>query len=374
MSRTKYKLGAIAPLKYGKSLPERKRVPGSFPVVSSAGITGNHDKPLVEGPSIVIGRKGSIGAVHYIGQSCFPIDTTFYTQGTDKVSLEYLYYLLQELPLTLMNNDSAVPGLNRAQAEDLDVDVPPLPEQKAIAATLGVLDDKIESNQRIVASAALLLEEYSSCWGEQLPLVELSALADLRRKTVSPTKLDQALVDHYSLPMFDARQLPERVEPTGIKSSKTLIPGNAVLVSRLNPRIDRSWWVEIDTTVPSLASTEFACLTAENESDLAKVWLAIRHPLFQDALNHRTTGTSGSHQRVRPDDVMTIEVPDFGRLAPERSEAVLALLRHITWARKANRKLASLRDSLLPELMAGRIRVPEAREAMEHRRSADATV
>lgn len=334
-------------------------------MVSSGGITGTHNIPLIEEPCIVIGRKGSIGSVYYMEEPCFPIDTVFYTQGSDHIHLKYLYYLLKMLPLTHMNNDSAVPGLNRAQAEELDVEIPSLGEQRAIAATLGALDDKIESNQRVIACASMLLESFSILWGSRLSLKTLGELAVIQRKTVNPSKLNVDLVDHYSLPAFDDKQVPERVDPGEIKSNKSIIPSDAVLVSRLNPRIDRSWWVKIDPKIPSLASTEFACLTASADTELEMVWLTVRHPLFQDSLLRRTTGTSGSHQRVRPDDVMLIEVPDFSGISLEQSQLALSLLQAIPEARKENQKLAELRDTLLPELISGRIRVPEARGAIE---------
>lgn len=256
-------------------------------------------------------------------------------------------------------------AVTKGHLESLPIPVPPFFGQQAIAATLGALDDKIESNRRIIDYSAKLLENYSLVWGIDLPIVQLSELTSAARSTVNPVKLGSSTVDHYSLPAFDDTQLPERGAASLIKSSKLLIDRNSVLVSRLNPRIDRSWWVEIDDQLPSLASTEFACLTASTDQVLADVWLAVRNPMFQKALRNRVTGTSGSHQRVRPDDVMTINVPDFARLAPDRNRAALALLNSSSRVRHEIQHLQALRDALLPELMSGRIRVPEAREAID---------
>lgn len=142
-------LGGVLPFKYGKGLPNRARShTGEFQVVSSAGFVDSHREPLTAGPAVVIGRKGTIGTVFYCPKPVFPIDTTFFVEGSDKVDIRYAFYLLTSLPLTTMNSDSAVPGLNRAHAEALEVNIPQLGEQLAIAATLGALDDKIESNRR----------------------------------------------------------------------------------------------------------------------------------------------------------------------------------------------------------------------------------
>ncbi len=149
MTWRKISLGAVLPFKYGKSLPARVRSEsGEFHVVSSAGVTGSHNLALTEGPSVVIGRKGTIGAAYYCHEPVWPIDTTFYVEGSKNIDIRYAFYLLKTLPLRSMNNDSAVPGLNRVQAERLSILLPPLNEQWGIAATLGALDDKIESNRR----------------------------------------------------------------------------------------------------------------------------------------------------------------------------------------------------------------------------------
>lgn len=259
---------------------------------------------------------------------------------------------------------STFPNVSGLQLTELPVALPSEAVRSEISGLLGALDAKIESNRTVIEIASTLLEDYSILWGSSLPLTVLNGLAGALRKTTNPGKLADPLVDHYSLPAFDAMQWPERVQPGDIKSNKIVVSRNAVLVSRLNPRIDRSWWVEVADSVMGIASTEFACLTAETDAELANVWLAVRHPMFQDSLRHRVTGTSGSHQRVRPEDVMSIEVPDFRQLDAGRSGAVLSLLRACTRARREIEKLANLRDTLLPELMSGRIRVPEVREAM----------
>ena len=140
------------PFRYGKGLPERARShTGKFRVVSSAGFIDSHDHALTHGATVVVGRKGSIGTVFYCPEPVFPIDTTFYVEGSDQVDARFAFYLLSSLPLSQMNNDSAVPGLNRTHAENLEILLPPIGDQRAIAATLGVLDDKIESNQRKIS-------------------------------------------------------------------------------------------------------------------------------------------------------------------------------------------------------------------------------
>ncbi|MCY3934377.1 MAG: restriction endonuclease subunit S [Chloroflexi bacterium] len=143
-------LGNFAPFAYGKGLRSDDRISsGDVPVIGSNGIIGYHDKPLTDGPTIVIGRKGTVGAVYYSPAPCWPIDTTFYITGADSGLLRFRYYVLKSLPLQEMNADSAVPGLNRNDAHACLVRVPVESEQRAIAHVLGTLDDKIELNRRM---------------------------------------------------------------------------------------------------------------------------------------------------------------------------------------------------------------------------------
>jgi type I restriction enzyme S subunit len=143
-------VGEFSPFIYGKSLPQRSRKSdGTIPVFGSNGPVGTHNQPLVNEPGVIIGRKGSVGAIHFSKSPFWPIDTTFYiTEGKDR-DIRFAYYLLKTLGLEKMNSDSAVPGLNREAAHGRIIYAPPLPEQRAIADVLSALDGKIELNRRM---------------------------------------------------------------------------------------------------------------------------------------------------------------------------------------------------------------------------------
>jgi type I restriction/modification system specificity determinant hsdS (S protein) len=354
-------LGEILPFKYGKGLPERKRSgTGEFNVVSSAGITGTHNTALTSEPCVVIGRKGTIGSLHYCPEPVWPIDTTFYVTGSKQIELRYAYYLLRTLPLATMNNDSAIPGLNRSQAEAIKVCVPDITEQRRITGVLGALDDKIESNQAVVTRAEQLIDAIAEQKATVLPTVALSEVCSLSKSTWKPDTSSDQTVHLFSLPAFDEGAVPEQAAVSTIKSNKTLVDRPGILVSRLNPRISRMWWVETDATSVSVCSPEFAYLTAGDMHGLACTWLAVRSPEFRGEIVDRVTGTSGSHQRVRPADLMTIGVPDYRSLAEHTQMTVLTLLHLVSARRQQSVALAELRDALLPELMSGRMRVDEA--------------
>ena len=143
------KLSDIIQLHYGKSLPSRDRNDGKVPVYGSGGITGYHDQALIDGPGIIVGRKGSIGTIYFEDKDFFPIDTVFYVEhDEEKIDQEYLYFYLKEMNLENMNTDAAVPGLNRDVALSQEVSIPDLTTQQKIASILSAFDDLIENNTR----------------------------------------------------------------------------------------------------------------------------------------------------------------------------------------------------------------------------------
>jgi len=158
-------IGDFCPFTYGKGLPERTRnSSGKVPVFGSNGLVGRHDEAYVQGPGVIIGRKGTVGAVHYSPVPFWPIDTTFFVSTERSRDIRFTYYLLKSLPLAHMNSDSAVPGLNRDAAHGLKVRVPPLPEQRGIAHILGTLDDKIELNRRMNETLEAMARAIFKSW------------------------------------------------------------------------------------------------------------------------------------------------------------------------------------------------------------------
>jgi type I restriction enzyme S subunit len=115
------KLKEHVELAYGKALKAEDRHAGPFPVYGSSGVVGNHSEMLINGPGVIVGRKGNVGSVHWSDESFYPIDTVYYVQ-TD-LPLFYVFFNLQTQ--NFINNDAAVPGLNRNQAYSLSFLLPP---------------------------------------------------------------------------------------------------------------------------------------------------------------------------------------------------------------------------------------------------------
>jgi type I restriction enzyme S subunit len=151
------RLENIMELSYGKSLTKTDRKVGNYPVYGSGGITGCHNKKLVSGPGVIVGRKGTVGALYWEDRDFFAIDTSFYVQPKNGATLEVLFYLLQTLGLEKMNTDAAVPGLNRNNVYRLPVPKYPKELVKTFTEMVGtVVRKKIFCGLREVETLAAL--------------------------------------------------------------------------------------------------------------------------------------------------------------------------------------------------------------------------
>jgi type I restriction enzyme, S subunit len=155
-------LGQCVTLHYGKALKAESRTNGIYPVYGSSGIVGWHDKPLVSGPGIVLGRKGNVGSVFWSSVDFFPIDTVYYIEAA--TSDPFLYYTLKSMHF--INTDVAVPGLNRNLAYSKNLVLPRHDIRQAFADFVSPLHEQIEklrtTNAKLRTARDLLLPRLMS--------------------------------------------------------------------------------------------------------------------------------------------------------------------------------------------------------------------
>jgi len=159
------KIGNILTLEYGKALQNYRNGNGYFDVFGTNGKIGVTEIYLHDEPSLIIGRKGAYRGVHLAKRPFFVIDTAFYTKNKiEDLDVIYLYYWFKCIDINSMDSGSAIPSTNRDEVYDLDILLPPFDEQKAIAAVLSSLDDKIDllhrQNKTLEAMAETLFRQW----------------------------------------------------------------------------------------------------------------------------------------------------------------------------------------------------------------------
>lgn len=158
-----YKLGEVITVKYGKDHKALKD--GLYPVYGSGGIMRYADNFLYDKESILIPRKGSLNNIFYREKAFWTVDTMFYSEiDTTKVFPKFLYYQLTLVDFENLNVGSAVPSLTIPIINDIDISLPPLPEQIRIASILSSLDDKIDLLHRENATLERMAETLFRQW------------------------------------------------------------------------------------------------------------------------------------------------------------------------------------------------------------------
>lgn len=153
-------LGSLLNFKYGKALPDKERSGKGFPVYGSNGVVGWHSHALTTGTTIVIGRKGSVGALQFSNTPCSPIDTTYYIDEAPGHQFRFWFYRLKSLDLASLNKSTAIPGLSRGDAHQILVALPPLAEQKRIADKLDTVFTRVDAVNTRLARVAPLLKRF----------------------------------------------------------------------------------------------------------------------------------------------------------------------------------------------------------------------
>jgi len=157
------RLGEILTFEYGDNLPDSKRSgTGEFPVYGSNGVVGSHNISSVNGPCIVIGRKGSAGALNFcLEDGCCVTDVAYYCIPPADLSIKFVFKMLHTHRLDSLGK-GIKPGLNRNDAYGLIIAIPPLAEQHRIVAKVGelmALCDQLKSHINEVQTVQLYLAD-----------------------------------------------------------------------------------------------------------------------------------------------------------------------------------------------------------------------
>jgi len=146
----KLKLHELCKINYGQSPNGILDQDGKYPVVGTSSTTRKGKDYIVDGETIIIGRKGSIDKPFYYNEKIWVIDTAFFTSEHNSLNCKWLYYYLENSKLSQLNESTGVPSLSRTTLYNLEVICPPVLEQHKISQILSTWDRAIECVRRLI--------------------------------------------------------------------------------------------------------------------------------------------------------------------------------------------------------------------------------
>ena len=355
MKFNRYTLSELAIIKYGKNQKKVISDTGKIPIYGTGGLMGFASESLYDKPSVLIGRKGTIGKVKYVEHPFWTVDTLFYTiVNTELIIPKYLYYLMSLIDLNIYNEGTTIPSLRTETLNRLEFDIPSIEEQKKILSCLNPIDQKIEINNSINNNLEHQAQAIFKSWfvefdpfGKQQPSewqtstlgkVSLMGAGGDKPKVVSAIKTEVCSYPIYSNGLSDEGLYGYTDSPKIYEESVTVSARGTIGFVCLRH-------------IPYVPIVRLVTLVPNKEIISAKylyLWLKQLH----------ITGTGTTQQQLTVPDFQKTEI-----LIP--STEVVSLFTEIVepifekiWANQCeNERLAQIRDTLLPKLMSGELDV-----------------
>ncbi|QTX04703.1 restriction endonuclease subunit S [Agromyces archimandritae] len=353
---------------------DRKRIPvkaadrrhGPYPYYGASGVVDHVDDYLFEGLHLLVAEDGENlrsrkTPIAFLADGRFWVNNHAHVlQGNGDNDTRYLSYALEAMDISGYVTGSAQPKLSQAALAAIEVPALPLNVQRAIAATLGSLDDKIESNQRAIG----VMEDLARSTFEQIfdldqvdGGVALSDLVNVNPQRVLRSGTPATYVGMSSLPEFSAEVFKWETREAG--SGQRFVLGD-VLMARITPCLENGKTAVVDMLKPDevgWGSTEYVVLSPAGLFSTAWIYCLVRDERIRDFAIRSMTGTSG-RQRFQADRFSQYRIVSPAAADLVRFNTVVEpMFTRMTQLRDESLKLTALRDALLPELLSGRIRV-----------------
>ena len=401
-------LGQFIELKRGYDLPQAKRVSGIYPLVSSSGVTDTHHEPMVKGPGVVTGRYGTIGKVFFVSEDFWPLNTTLYVRDFKGNDPKFISYFLQTIDFLAYSDKAAVPGVNRNHLHEAMVSMPNLVIQKQIASVLSALDDRIALLRETNATLEAIAQALFKSWFVDFEPVHAKARGE------SPQEMDDATAALFpdSFEESELGMIPKgwRVKhlgdvtdritkgttPTTLKkpfvneginfvkvesitATGELLPEKFAFIDDETHLLLKRSQLEAGDILITIAGTigRVAEISEDHIPANTNQAVALIRPVYNllpGGLIKRFLQGKESKQRMSERIVQAVQanlslgsLSDMQMVVPPSDTVTLlydAGLSAIDAGIKQNRRkiqtLAQLRDTLLPKLISGQLRLPEA--------------
>lgn len=400
-------------LKYGKALKDYKHFNQAYPVYGSGGVVGSTDTPIAPGERVIVSRKGTLTA-YWSSAPSHVIDTAFWLEPNPVLDAKWSYYAIKNLDISTLSSGSGVPSLSRDDFYREELLLPPLKQQKAIAHILGTLDDKIELNRKMNQTLEEIAKAIFKSWFVDFDPVRAKAEG---RPTGLPSEISDLFPDE--LVESEIGEIPKgwksnRVEeicekiamgPFGsnIKVSTfvddgvpiisghhlhnlLLKDGNHKFITEEHAERLKNSVVRSGDVVFTHAGTVGQVSLIPKNCDYSKYVISQRQfyartvrPEYGAFLNFFFHTAIGQHKLLS--NVSGSGVPSIARpsshlkaielIIPDEilvsifDQKVAPIIDRMVLVSKENETLSELRDTLLPKLISGELRIPDAEKFLE---------
>lgn len=380
-----YKLGDVAKIKYGKDHKKLKQ--GTIPCYGTGGIMRYVDSFLSQEESVLIPRKGSLNNIFYINKPFWTVDTLFWTKVNNDIAFtKYLYYYLTTIDFVSKDVGSAIPSLTTSLLNVLEIILPSLPEQRAIANILSALDNKIENNlamnKTLEDMAMALYKHWFVDFGpfqegrfidselgkipEEWEVKKLEDIIESLSKGTTPRKKD---VDNIagSVPFLKVKDIDDfgLIDESGLEHipdsvhnkqlKRSILESNDILIS-IAGTIGRIAIVPSNLEGSNCNQALAFIRLSDKKMNNGYIYLWLKSSQTQKKINMSIVQGVQANLSLGVLKGLEFSYPSEKILKAFNIE-VLNKLEMISSNRKENQTLTKLRDTLLPKLISGEVRV-----------------
>ena len=338
MKYNEYSLADLVTIKYGKNQKKVLSDNGEIPIYGTGGLMGYATESLYDRPSVLIGRKGTIGKVKYVDHPFWTVDTLFYTiVNTDVVLPKYLYYVMSLIDLNNYNEGTSIPSLRTETLNRLIFSIPSLEEQEKVLSCIRPIDDKIALNDRINNN----LKQQAQAIYQQMfitnrnPNWENGLLSDLVAVRYGK---DHKKLEDGVYPVYGSGGIMRYVEKPLYTGESVLIPRKGTLNNVMY--VNGAFW-----SVDTMFYTEML------RSNVAKF---VYHFVKSKDLASMNAGSAVPSMTTNILNAIQLYIPDNKTLSTFE-EIVSPMYSQMQENEKQSKKLADLRDTLLPRLVSGEL-------------------
>lgn len=352
-----------------------------------------------------------VGTIGLVGRIPERLNNANLTENAAKISVtkpevidtDFLCYFLRssfgQEQIKSLTVGSTQPKLAIFRIQEIKIPTIPISTQKKIADTLKSIDQKISINTQISRNlesmakaifkewfidfgpvkakaegrkpfgmddetAALFPDSFEESELGMIPkgwkISNYSSVMEHIKHSVNPETFELVDCIHYSLPNFDDGRNPKKELVTDIKSNKFRVHHNSILFSKLNPRTPRIWIANHDESENQMAvgSTEFVVINPTLPENRWLAYCLLNESIFLDRMSQTATGTSNSHQRIKPESIFETKWANPNKEIIERFHKSVKNLFELSLNNlKEIQHLTQTRDILLPKLISGDIQL-----------------